>query len=145
MSTVNKCFIIGRLGQDPHVTYVGTRKKAEFSVATNHVYKNQQGDKVTHTDWHKVVVWGKTADFVENYLMKGTQVSIDGRYTMNKYQKQGTNEWVNDPYITPNQYSGILLLDKVKQQDNSSNLQQPVSTVEDAVIIPEDDSDDLPF
>ena len=64
----NKVLLIGNLGQDPEVMVLESGSKmARFSVATNETYKNGKGEKVTDTQWHQVVAWGKTADIVESY------------------------------------------------------------------------------
>ena len=69
MASVNKAIIIGRIGKDPEIRYTQSGQAvATLSVATDESYKDQSGQRVEKTEWHKVVVWGKQADFVANYL-----------------------------------------------------------------------------
>ena len=58
MSGINKVILIGRLGRDPEVrAFEGGLKRASFSLATSEVYKNKEGNKVEHTEWHNIVCW----------------------------------------------------------------------------------------
>ena len=73
-----KTIIIGHVGKDPEVRYLdgsGTCV-AKFSVATNESYKNREGEKVKHTEWFSCVAWRKTAEVIEKYIKKGSQVSL---------------------------------------------------------------------
>ena len=54
-------------------------------VATNDTYKNAQGEKVTDTQWHNVVAWGKTAEFAGKYLNKGSEIMVEGRLQYREY------------------------------------------------------------
>ncbi len=105
----NKVQLIGNLGNDPEiVTLDSGTKLAKFSIATNESYKNTQGEKVTDTEWHNVVAWGKTAEIVENYLVKGNEVAIEGKLTHRKYEtKEGEKR-----YITEIKCNELLMLGK---------------------------------
>ncbi|WP_291870592.1 single-stranded DNA-binding protein [Maribacter sp.] len=105
----NKVQLIGYLGQDPEiVTLDGGKKLAKFSIATTDNYKNANGEKVEDTQWHNIVAWGKTADIVENYLLKGKQVAIDGKLTHRSYDgKDGEKR-----YITEIRCNEVLMLGK---------------------------------
>ena len=74
----NKIQLIGNLGNDPEIVILenGT-KLAKFSIATNESYKNAKGEKVTDTQWHNIVIWGKQAEIAENYLIKGQEICVD--------------------------------------------------------------------
>jgi single-strand DNA-binding protein len=83
----NKVLLIGNLGQDPEVMVLESGSKmARFSVATNETYKNGKGERVTDTQWHQVVAWGKTADIVESYLVKGKEVAVEGKLIHRSYK-----------------------------------------------------------
>jgi len=73
MSTLrNKVQLIGNLGQDPEIKTLDSGSKlAKFSLATSESYTNKQGEKITDTQWHNIICWGKTADIVERYVAKG--------------------------------------------------------------------------
>jgi single-strand DNA-binding protein len=105
----NKVQLIGNLGIKPEVkTLDGGKKVARFSIATNETYRNAKGDKVTETQWHNVVVWGKTAEIAEKYLNKGSEVAVEGKITYRNYNdKEG-----NKKYITEIQVSELLMLTK---------------------------------
>ena len=78
----NKVQLIGNLGNDPEIINLESGKTlAKFSVATNESYKNASGEKVTDTQWHNVVAWGKTAQIIEKYVTKGKEVAIEGKLT----------------------------------------------------------------
>ena len=105
----NKVQLIGHLGQPPTIRMVGEGKKmASFSLATNEYYKNGQGEKMTETQWHQVTAWGKLADIAEKYLVKGTEVAIEGKLLNKNYtDKQGIKR-----YTTEIQASELLILNK---------------------------------
>ena len=67
----NKVQLIGNLGMPPEIKILDDGKKiAKMSIATNETYKNSKGEKVTDTQWHNLIAWGKTAGIVEKYLTK---------------------------------------------------------------------------
>ncbi len=103
----NKVQLIGNLGNAPEVkTITGGKKMARFSVATNEIYRNAKGEKVTETQWHNLVAWGKVADIAEKYLAKGKEVAIEGKLINRSYNdKEG-----NKKYITEVQVNEILLI-----------------------------------
>jgi single-strand DNA-binding protein len=91
----NKVQLIGNLGADPEVKTIPSGKKmARFSIATNETYKNAKGEKVTETQWHNVVAWGKVADIAEKYLSKGKEVVVEGKLLNRSYKdKEGNNKY----------------------------------------------------
>ncbi|MEO6313784.1 MAG: single-stranded DNA-binding protein [Chitinophagaceae bacterium] len=103
----NKVQLIGHVGNQPDVRTTESGKKlARFSVATNEVYRNAQGEKVTETQWHTLVAWGKVAEIAEKFLGKGTEVAIDGKLINRSYaDKEGVKK-----YITEIQVNEVLLL-----------------------------------
>ena len=105
----NKVQLIGHLGQDPEiVTLDGGKKLAKFSMATTDHYKNANGEKVEDTQWHNIVAWGKTADIVESYLVKGKQVAVEGKLTHRSYDtKEGEKR-----YVTEIRCNELLMLGK---------------------------------
>lgn len=103
----NKVQLIGNLGNAPEVkTLESGKKMARFSVATNENYRNAKGEKVTETQWHNLVAWGKVAEIVEKFLTKGKEVAIEGKLISRSYNdKEG-----NKKYITEVQVTELLLL-----------------------------------
>ena len=110
MNTIkNKVQLIGNLGQDPEITNFESGKiLAKFSIATNESYKNAQGEKVTDTQWHNVVAWGKTAEIIEKFVTKGKEIAIEGKLTSRSYDdKDGQKR-----YITEIVCNELLMLSK---------------------------------
>ena len=103
----NKVTLIGNLGQNPEVKeFNGGRKFAKFSLATNETYRNKAGEKVTDTQWHNLIAWGKTAEIVEKYVTKGSEIAIEGKLLSRTYtDKDGIKR-----YITEIQVSELLML-----------------------------------
>jgi single-strand DNA-binding protein len=82
----NKVQLIGHLGSAPEVKNLeGGNTVARMRIATSSVYKNAAGEKVTDTQWHTVIAWGKTAEIAGRYLNKGSEVMIEGRLTYREY------------------------------------------------------------
>ncbi|MBC2843719.1 single-stranded DNA-binding protein [Winogradskyella flava] len=105
----NKVQLIGNLGNDPEIINLESGKTlAKFSIATNESYKNAQGEKVTDTQWHNIVAWGKTAQIVEKFVGKGKEVAIEGKLTTRSWEdKDGMKR-----YITEVVCSELLMLGK---------------------------------
>lgn len=105
----NKVQLIGNLGMNPEVKTLDSGKKlAKVSIATNENYKNAKGERVTDTQWHNLVIWGKLADIVEKYLKKGTEVAVEGKLINRNYTgKDGVKR-----YISEVQVSEMLILSK---------------------------------
>ncbi len=103
----NKVQLIGNLGNAPEIITLDSGKKlAKFSIATNESYKNAQGEKVQDTQWHNIIAWNKTAEFVEKYLEKGKEIAIEGKLTTRSYDDKDGNK----RYITEIICSELLML-----------------------------------
>ena len=94
----NKVQLIGHVGNAPEIlTMESGRKLAKFSIATNETYKNNKGEKITDTQWHNIVAWGKTAELIENYVPKGKEIGLEGRLTSRSYDdKDGVKKYVTE-------------------------------------------------
>ncbi|WP_295335415.1 single-stranded DNA-binding protein [Flavobacterium sp.] len=105
----NKVQLIGHVGQDPEVKDLeGGKKVANLTLATNDYYTNDKGEKVENTEWHKVSAWGKTAEIIEKYVVKGKEIAVEGKLTHRSYEdKDGTKR-----YVTEVVANDILLLGK---------------------------------
>ena len=97
----NKVQLIGHLGNAPEIKNTESGKKlARFSVATNENYRNTKGEKVTETTWHNLVAWGKVADIAEKYLVKGTEIAIEGKLISRSYtDKDGKKKYVSEVQV----------------------------------------------
>lgn len=85
-ASVNKIFLVGRLGQDPQSIQLGTDCIARFSVATDDGYKDMNGEQVDRTTWHSVTCGKQLAQFVLKYLHKGSLVMVEGKVLSRKYK-----------------------------------------------------------
>ncbi len=108
----NKVQLIGNLGNAPEIKNVsGGKKIAKFSIATSESYKNEKGEKITETQWHTVIGWGKVADIAEKFLQKGSEVAVEGKLVHNNYtDKEGIKR-----YTTEVQINELLLLNGNKK------------------------------
>lgn len=95
--------LIGNVGADPFVRYIDyagqndARKVAQFNLATTERYKDRSGESKENTEWHSVVIWGRTADFVENYVKKGAQLYVEGRLRTREFtDKNGIKKRVTE-------------------------------------------------
>ena len=104
MSGVNKVILIGNLGKDPEVRYLDNGVAvANLSLATTENYKNKEGERVSQTEWHDIVLWRGLAEVAEKYLKKGSSVYVEG--------KLRTNKWVDKEENT--RYKTEVLADKL--------------------------------
>ncbi len=108
MSTLrNKVQLIGNIGNSPEIITLDSGKKlAKFSLATNESYKNAEGEKITNTDWHNIIAWGKTAEIIEKHLEKGKEIAIEGKLTSRSYDDKDGNK----RYITEVVVNELLML-----------------------------------
>lgn len=108
----NKVQLIGRLGAAPEIkNFDKGRKMALVNLATNEVHRNDQGEKVTDTQWHHVVFWGKAAELAEQYLTKGSEVALEGRLTYRDWVDKEGNKRMSTEVVS---YE-FLVLDKRPQ------------------------------
>lgn len=98
MSGVNRVILLGNLGKDPESRALENgRTRVTFPLATNEVYKNKEGEKVSTTEWHNVVLWTPLAEIAEKYLNKGKQVYIEGKLTSRSYvDKEGQTKYITE-------------------------------------------------
>ena len=127
MSGVNKVILIGNLGKDPEVRYLDNGVAvANISLATSESYKNKEGERITQTEWHDVVLWRGLAEVAEKFLKKGSSVYIEG--------KLRTNKWVDKD--EKNRYKTEVLADKLTMLGKSNSKDNSVE---------KSSEDDLPF
>jgi single-strand DNA-binding protein len=89
---VNKVILIGNLGQDPEMRYTSNGTPvANFSLATNEKYSTGDGQMQERTEWHRVVVFGRTAENCANYLAKGRQAYVEGRLQTRQWEDRDGN------------------------------------------------------
>ncbi|KKP88248.1 MAG: Single-stranded DNA-binding protein [Berkelbacteria bacterium GW2011_GWA2_35_9] len=103
MISLNRATIIGNLTKDPEVRYTSNGQPvANFSVATNRKYKNAQGDLQEDTEFHDVVVWGKLAEIISQFVKKGQKIYIEGRLKTRSWDAPDGSKKYKTEIITEN-------------------------------------------
>jgi len=155
--SVNKVILIGNVGKDPETRHLeGGNTVSKFPLATSENYKNKDGEKITNTEWHNIVLWRGLAEIAEKYVKKGSQLYIEGRIRTRTY----TDQEGNTKYITEIIGDSMQMLTRksdgpsADQTSPSSGFQQtpkpgvtePGSpdTLEN-LVQGQNDVDDLPF
>ena len=107
MGSVNRVILVGNLGADAELRYTGGGAAvANFRLATTEVFKDKDGQRQEQTEWHRVSLWGKQAETIAQWLVKGKQVYVEGRLQTRKWQdKDG-----NDRYTTEVRGDRVVLL-----------------------------------
>ena len=98
----NQVQLIGHVGQDPEIkSFEGEKKLASLSIATKDSYKNDKGEKVEETQWHRISAWGKTAELIEKYVTKGKEIAVQGKLTHRSYDdKNGDKKYVTEVVVS---------------------------------------------
>ena len=108
----NRVQLIGNLGMDPEVRTTASGKTlCRMTLATNEVYTSAKGEKVTETQWHNLIAWGKTAELAQKLLAKGKEVAVDGKLTSSSYEdKEGVKRYRTEVVVN----ELLLLTQKAK-------------------------------
>lgn len=105
----NKVQLIGNVGNTPEIITLESGKKlAKFSIATNESYKNNKGETIKETQWHNIIAWGKIVDIISKYVLKGSEIAMEGKLTYQNY----TDKAGNKKYVTEIVLSDLVLLGK---------------------------------
>jgi single-strand DNA-binding protein len=115
--SINKVILVGNVGKDPVIRYFDKGvAKVNFPLATSETYTNQQGETITSTEWHNIVLWRALAEVAEKTVKKGSQVYIVGKIKTRSYvDKDGINK-----YITEILADTLLLLEKKQGPVNTA-------------------------
>lgn len=145
---MNRVTLCGRLGQDPELKYTTTGTAVcNFSMATSEKFKNKtSGQTEEKTEWHRVVCWGKTAEYASKYLKKGGQVLIEGKLTTrtwedNQGNKRYTTEIVSSQIENLSFSGGNSEQGTGQSQNTNNNTQQDYNVQTDPGFA----ADDIPF
>jgi len=131
MAGVNKVILIGNLGKDPEVRYLDNGVAvANFSLATTENYKNKDGERVSQTEWHNIVLWRGLAEVAEKWMKKGSSVYVEGKIRTRKWEDKDGNT----------RYSTEILGDNMTMLGGKPSSETPVE-----VAPATDKKDDLPF
>jgi single-strand DNA-binding protein len=125
--SVNKVILVGRLGQNPEVRYTPSGAAvANFSIATSENWMDKSGQKQERTEWHRIVVWGKTAENCGQYLAKGRQVYVEGRLQTRQWQdKDGQTKYTTEVQAQTVQFLGAGNTTGTGPSDRPSQMQGP--------------------
>ena len=95
INSMNKVILIGRLGQKPEIRYLPQKERAvaRFSLATNErSYNPTTNESQIRAEWHRIIAWGKLAEFCEKFLTQGKQVYIEGKLRTRSWQDREGNK-----------------------------------------------------
>jgi single-strand DNA-binding protein len=93
MGSVNKVILVGNLGRDAELRYTpGGAAVATINMATTEVWNDKQGQRQEKTEWHRVVLWGKSAESLTEYLTKGKQIYVEGRLQTRQWDDKDGNK-----------------------------------------------------
>jgi single-strand DNA-binding protein len=93
MGSVNKVILVGNLGRDAELRYTpGGAAVATLNMATTEVWNDKAGQRQEKTEWHRVVLWGKTAESLAEYLTKGKQIYVEGRLQTRQWDDKDGNK-----------------------------------------------------
>jgi len=137
MGSVNKVILVGNLGRDAELRYTpGGAAIATINMATTEVWNDKAGQRQEKTEWHRVVLWGKTAESLAEYLTKGKQIYVEGKLVSSTYGKEygkGKNK------ITVRHKSWQVKAESIRK------LHRAKSTTTGAPATPEPQPDETPF
>lgn len=148
---LNKAFIIGNLTRDPEIKALPSGMKVcSFSVATNRVWKDQNGARQEAADFHNIVVFGRQAENVAQYMKKGSQVMIEGRMQTRSWDAQdGTKRYRTEVVADRVQFGSRSNSGSSTQNQNTTQNenQNSVDNGLESIEYPEEDisSEDIPF
>jgi single-strand DNA-binding protein len=93
MAGVNKAILVGNLGRDPELrTTPNGQSVVNFTLATSETWTDKSGERVERTEWHRIVVWGRTAEMCNQYLSKGRTVYVEGRIQTREWEDKDGNK-----------------------------------------------------
>lgn len=140
--SVNKVILVGNVGKDPEVKYLDNGVAVcNFSLATSETYNNKNGEKVTQTEWHNIVLWRKLAEIAETYVKKGMQIYVEGQIRTRSWEdKDGVKRYTTEILGTTMQMLGRKA-DNASESQASTAATQPAASESPAT----EETDDLPF
>lgn len=146
---INKAILFGNLTRDPELRALPSGMNVcNFSIATNRVYRDRDGKKQEQTDFHNVVVFGRQADTVSQYLKKGSSCYVEGRMQTRSWEQNGEKKYRTEVVADSVQFgprgSGSGAAGRGKQEDEVEDM--PTSSGA-GIEYPKDDinPDDIPF
>lgn len=145
--TINKVILIGRAGKDPEMKYAPSGTAiANFTMATNERTKDKDGNFTDHTDWHRVVAFGRTAEVVGEYLTKGKLVYVEGRLQTRSWEdKEGQKRYTTEVVCNNMQLLGSKSDNDSRNDSPPENIEAVPDSKKEEVTTKAEEDDDLPF
>ena len=136
---VNKVMLVGNVGNDPEVRYTNDSLAiVNLSLATSEVWKDKLGNKQEKTEWHRVVMFGKSAEIVRDYVKKGSKLFVEGSLRTRKWEdKNGVERYTTE--IVSNDFQMLDSRSEMASDPASGQIHSP-SPAGDELI-----DDDIPF
>lgn len=131
---MNKAILFGNVGKDAEVKHLESGKIiAKFSLATNKTFTNQAGEKITETQWHNIVMWGKQAELAEKYIKKGNSIIIEGEIQYRQYEtKDGETKYITEIIGNALHFAGSKKEEETKKSTAMSDINDlPLGNAED--------------
>ncbi len=148
--SVNKAILVGRLGRDPETRYTSSGQAVcNFTLATDETFRDRSGERQKHTEWHRIVLWGKLAEIAQQYLKKGTMVYIEGRIRSRQWDDRTGNKRTTVEII-----ANVMRMLSTRAESTaaaaaapagSSELDVEPQTPEEPAAGPEVTDEDIPF
>ena len=137
---INKVILVGNLGRDPEVRSTPSGQPvSNFTLATNRVYNDREGNRQKQTEWHNIVCWGRQAEIAGQYLTKGKQIYVEGRLQTRSWDDKQTGE---KKYRTEIVCENFQMLGSRGEYDGGSSAPAPEAP---AGIGGPPEDDDIPF
>lgn len=137
---INKVILVGNVGKDPEVRHLDSGVAVTtFPLATSETYRNKEGQKVTNTEWHNIVLWRGLAEIAEKYVKKGNPLYIEGKIRTRSWDDKDGNKRYTTEIVADN----MQMLGSKQSQEEAAKSTPESSNGIDIGNIPEED--DLPF
>lgn len=147
--SVNKVILVGNAGKDPEVRHLDTGVAvANFPLATSETYTAKNGEKVSTTEWHNIVLWRGLADVAEKWVKKGDQLYIEGKIRTRSYEdKEGNKRYMTEIYGDTMRMLGKKSAPPKTDEQNTGSTSEPAAVQKPAAPEVNEDGgdDDLPF
>lgn len=129
MASVNKVILIGNIGRDPELRVLeGNISRVNFTLATNETYKDKNGNRIDHTEWHNIVLWRSLAESAHRLLKKGMQIYLEGKIQTRQWiDKEGNKRTSYD--IVGETFSILGKRDSAPKNENKSTVENTTANV----------------
>ena len=148
MGSVNKVILLGRLGRDIELRYTpGGEAVGNCTMATSETWKDKNsGERKEKTEWHRLVIWGRRAEGLQEYLKKGTQVYIEGRLQTRQWDdKDGNKRSTTEIRVDSLEFVGGRGATEGGSRDNYPSQSAGGEQAATSSPVPELSDDDIPF